>query len=166
MLVAGIDPAAVRPSTLCLFGSLNLTLKGDLETLLRVAVGMGASVIAIDSPLQLPNGPMRDVDRKARKLGLKVLPPGWRGMRKLVERVLEALDETKVRVIETFPRGVGNYLNWIREMDNDEIDACLCAIAAWAYLRRNHFEVKAEDGVIVVTEEVLKKSVPPRKLSL
>ncbi len=163
VLVAGIDPAAVRPSAMCLMGSMNLVIKGDLNILLRVARGLGVQVIAIDSPLQLPSAAMRDVDRKARKMGLKVLPPGWKGMRKLVETVTNALSEVKVNVIETFPRAITPNFVWFREMDRDEVDACLCALAALAFLKKESYAIKGEEGSIVITDDLIKRKPLPRK---
>lgn len=128
------------------------------------------SLVAIDAPLSHAKG-YRKVDLRLRRMGFKLLPPGWRGMRTLVNRALKLVgvfSKYNIRVIETHPlsavknTGINNigeiaskYLKKPCTMNfsglsKDVVDGIICAIVAWAYVVNLAFIVKDMDGEIVL----------------
>lgn len=154
-LVAGIDLAVRRPSALCIAKPpivLYISFVRN-EYIPLLLSGLGVRVVAIDSPLSKPKGPWRRVDVLARKAGLKVLPPGWRGMRVLTEegiRMKEELERKEIEVIETFPRAVKGELRYVYAYveDRDLKDSLKACAVAYAYVLGEVKVVKAEDGAI------------------
>ena len=148
MLVAGVDLAATRPSALALYDGANFFLRYyDNETLVNVLKAVRPSLVALDAPLSLPSGPWRDVDLKAKKRGIKVLPPGWKGMRKLTEvgtKLKSELEGAGIRVVETFPAPLRKVFRL--PFEGDLRDAALCALVAFECERGSCFCVEGEDG--------------------
>ena len=67
---------------------------------------LAPAVVAVDSPLSpATRGPWRSVDLLGRRLGLRLLPPGWRGMARLVEETLRHLRGPWL-LVETHPSSV------------------------------------------------------------
>ncbi len=154
-LVAGVDLAVRRPSALCIAKPpivLYLAFVTN-ECLVSMLSGLGVKVVAIDAPLSKPKGPWRKVDRLARRMGLKVLPPGWKGMRVLTEegiKLKRKLENKGIIVIETFPRGVKGELRYVYTYtdDKDLGDSVKACAVAYAYVLKEAKVIKAEDGVI------------------
>ncbi len=154
-LVAGIDLAVRRPSAVCVAKPpiviyLGFLRNDEVEYLLS---GLGVKIVAIDSPLSIPKGAWREVDKLARKRGLKVLPPGWKGMRKLTEEGIKLkgkLEKRGITVIETFPRAVKGEWRYVHAYteDKDLGDAIRACAVSCAYIRGEVKAVKAEDGAI------------------
>ena len=153
LLCAGVDLAVKRPSALCItrfpvVTYLNFVTDEEMINMLRY---LEVQVVALDSPLSLPKGPWREVDLEARKRGLKVLPPGWRGMRKLTEkgiRIKEVLERYGITVIETFPSAMKVPLVHTFPEQKDLLDAAKACSAACAYVKGTAKLIKAKDGEI------------------
>ena len=176
--VAGIDPSLRRPSGVAVIegGRLKSWLADWGDVARDVS---GSLVIAIDAPLTLPkSGYFRDVDKAMVRLGLRVLPPGWRWMRELALRSIELasrLREGGSIVIETHPRSVLKYLNigsleelasllgvTINEVNGgrDAVDAAVCALVAYSYVICASESVKGSDGEIyLVSRRVLNHNI-------
>ncbi|WP_440059694.1 DUF429 domain-containing protein [Thermogladius sp. 4427co] len=118
----------------------------------------------IDSPLSHSKS-FRNVDRAMIRLGFRVLPPGWRGMRMLVERSLRLasiLSNYGIRVLETHPKSAlkSSRCSSIDELarrmgytvpgglSEDEKDALVSALVGVAYLRGLVVEITDTDGSI------------------
>ncbi len=157
MLVAGVDLAVRRPSALALYDGANAFVKYcENETLIHLLKALRPSLVAIDAPLSVPNGPWRKVDLKAKRMGLKVLPPGWKGMRRLAEtgkRLKEELEGSGIRTLETFPASVRRL--WRVPLEGDLRDALLCAMTAYRCLKGLCYCVKEDDGEICIPKEVI-----------
>ncbi|HDD25817.1 MAG TPA: DUF429 domain-containing protein [Acidilobales archaeon] len=124
-------------------------------------------VIAIDAPLSHAPG-YRKIDLRLRSLGFKVLPPGWRGMKKLIDRALilkEAFEDLGIKVIETHPSSAiksSGLKSWeellnlgmiklahdIRPKNKDEVDALIAATVAYFYVKGNTLVIKDVDGEV------------------
>lgn len=131
-------------------------------------------IVVIDSPLYMSKG-FREVDKEMIKRGFKLLPPSWKGMRKLVFRALKIksyCERRGIKVLETHPRSAlkNTGLNNIRDalskyvdlgdvslekLSKDVLDAIVCAVVGWAYVNRDVEVVSAKDGKIFL----LKKTV-------
>lgn len=138
-------------------------LRSD-EEIFKEVLNWNPRVVAIDSPFSHSSG-YREVDRVMKKMGFRVLPPGWRGMRKLVDRCVR-LKEDMVRkgiiVIETHPSsclkssGCLSYGNLFKKfnidvapsLSRDELDAVIAALVALMYTRGETINIKASDGEI------------------
>jgi predicted nuclease with RNAse H fold len=130
----------------------------------------GVRLVAVDAPLGHAEG-YREVDLEARRMGFKLLPPGWRGMRMLVDRALRLRDELAglrgVEVIETHPRSAlrsagCSYEDWERcvsryldlggldtaGLRRDVVDAVIALAVALAYLRGEAQVIRGRDGAI------------------
>ncbi|NPA98365.1 MAG: DUF429 domain-containing protein [Crenarchaeota archaeon] len=128
-------------------------------------------VIAIDAPLSHAKG-FREVDKKMIRQGYRVLPPGWKSMKKLVSRALRIknlLDSKGIHVIETHPRSslkssgcsiekllarIGIDKERIRRLSRDEIDAVIAALTAYHYARGEYISVKDVDGEIILLPRI------------
>lgn len=167
--VAGIDLSGSekRFSGFAVMDGFNLLYVTKLksnEEILNAVYNWGVNVVAIDSPFSHSNG-YRDVDLLMKKKGFKVLPPGWRGMKKLVDRciyLMENMVRRGIVVIETHPNsclkssGCLTYDNLFRKLSlnpilglsRDELDAIVAALVAVMYTRGETISIKASDGEI------------------
>ncbi len=153
VICAGIDLAVRRPSALCITRFPIVTYLGFVadDELMNMIRFLEVQVVAIDAPLSMPRGPWRKVDVEARRMGLKVLPPGWKGMRKLTEkgiRIKESLERYGIEVIETFPSAVKVPLVHAFPEQKDLLDSAKACSVACAYAKGLARSVKAEDGEI------------------
>ncbi len=167
VVVCGVDLRGVarRPSGVALLGEglLYVGVFHEDAELLELVKAYGPSVAAVDAPLSPAEG-FREVDREMLRRGFRVLPPGWRGMRALVERAARLSRELAslgVTVIETHPRSAlaasgctaGTLLRMHgvelgRELTRDELDAIISAIVARYYAEGARAEVRGLDGCI------------------
>ena len=144
-------------------------LNGNGFKLINKVMEYNTKVVAIDAPLSHAKG-YRKVDLKMKKLGFKVLPPGWRSMKLLVDRAIKLkniLEDRGVRVIETHPlsalrsSGYSNVEQLISELGvtidiknkhlleiKDVVDAIIAAIVAKLYLESKTLKVSDVDGTI------------------
>jgi len=79
----------------------NLLYTGELER----ALGYDFQMAGIDAPLTISKK-FRDCDRELLNMGIKLLPPGWKGMREISEmgiRIAEDLRKKGVEVYEVYP---------------------------------------------------------------
>ncbi len=152
-LCAGVDLAVRRPSALCITRFPIVTYLGFVndEELINMIRFLEVQVVAIDAPLSLPEGPWRKVDLEAKRRGLKVLPPGWKGMRKLTEkgiRIKRILESYGIEVIETFPSAMRVPLVHAFPEQKDMLDSAKACSTACAYAKGLAKSVRAEDGII------------------
>jgi len=94
MLFCGIDvgrrcAAAVLGEKLVYVGELEGAMNFDFE------------VAGIDAPLTLSKK-LRDCDRELLKMGIKLFPPGWRGMQVITERGMAIAEELRRRGVEVY----------------------------------------------------------------
>ena len=111
-----------------------------------------------------------------KKLGFKVLPPGWRSMKLLVDRAIRLkslLEDKGIEVIETHPlsalRSSGysdieqliNGLGIAINIENkhllkikDVADAIIAAIVAKLYLKSKTLKVSDVDGTIYLIPKI------------
>ena len=182
-VVIGIDLTGSdkRPSTLAMLKGNSLYIYDfrDIEEMINFIVDESPKVVAIDAPFQLPRkGAFRDCDKKMKKMGMKPLPPVWRGMRKLVARARKLIENLKFHeVIETFPMGALNLLR-IKDIKSissqldifngilqsykfklstktlfkkDVLDSVICVIAALNYVRKGEIvEIRDEEGCRII----------------
>ena len=167
--VCGLDLAGKesRPSGIAFVknGCLEefLILHSDNEILHKI-IENNVSVVAIDAPLSHAKG-YRKVDLKMIKSGFKLLPPGWKGMKMLVERAIKIkkkLEKNGIEVIETHPLSalknanynLGAFINLkninLNDLSKDVVDAIVCSAVAWAYVIGKVEIVKDVDGEIVL----------------
>ena len=139
------------------------------EEIIEALRRYGVLLVAVDAPLGHARG-YRDVDLAARRRGFKLLPPGWRGMRMLVDRALRLksrLSSMNIRVVETHPRSAllntgCSYEDWPRclsrhlvlegvveeELGRDLVDALIALAVARAYILGGAEAIRGRDGVI------------------
>lgn len=137
------------------------------KEILEVVLKFKPKVIAIDAPLSHAEK-YRLVDLRLRKLGLKVLPPGWKGMRTLVSRALklkEIFEKYSIEIIETHPlsairyasikkwhdlikKGVIRLAKDVWPRNKDEEDAVIAATVAWLYVLGKAACIKEKDGKV------------------
>ncbi len=159
VLVGGVDLAARRPSAYAIgYADGKVVLLGfawnhQLPLILR-----NCRVVAIDAPLSHAEG-YRQVDLEMKKRGYQVLPPGWRGMRMLVDEAIKlsaSLQAAGVEVIETHPRSAEKSykkdpledLVAARVKDKDLRDALICLAVAASYVKGSTLRISASDGTI------------------
>ncbi|MEM1555650.1 MAG: DUF429 domain-containing protein [Desulfurococcaceae archaeon] len=173
--VAGLDLSGTinKPSGLAIveeFEILYLDLLISDEDIIRVVKSYRPMVIAIDSPFSHAEG-YREIDLVLKRMGFRVLPPGWRGMKLLVNRCLSirrALEEIGITTIETHPNSclkssncytyekLFSELNWLNYLgrSRDELDALICALVALFYVRNKAIKVEASDGTIYLLPKI------------
>ncbi len=169
--VAGIDPSGSprRPSGVAVIIDGRFVYIGTVFTdreIIDPILGYGARIAAIDSPLSHAPG-YRRVDIAMKRAGYPVLPPGWRGMRMLVERSLRLADALRrhgVVVIETHPRSalrssgcsdpgeaaeaMGIEAPRLTGLRRDAVDAVVAALVAYAYASGQARVISDADGEI------------------
>ncbi len=132
-----------------------------------LTVSAGIAAAAVDSPLSHATlRAWRLVDLVGRRLGLRLLPPGWRGMRRLVDAALYYTSvalNAGVVVIETHPSSAvrvagcrdaaelvekcyGAVLDEPR--GRDELDAAVAGCVAYCFVAGCYARVEAVDGSI------------------
>ncbi len=165
--------AAIRPPSLCIVRNKVVEYVGyvDVDEIPNLLSGLGVETVAIDSPFTLPSTTWREVDLIGKKAGFKLLPPSWRGMRKLVLATMSLLHDLKKRmlidVIEVFPGGVDfectfRYVHHKEYTNKDFKDACISAAVAIAYRNGEVLVVHAEDGDIFFPSLCFKRIRAPR----
>lgn len=190
MRAGGLDPSASprRPSGAAMIalgrGGPRLEwaalLSGDDEI---VSALRGADAVAVDSPLSLPSsGALREVDRELIRMGHRVLPPAWRGMRELAARSISIVGRLGARAIETHPRsalassgccGVGELLGAAGvahgplPASRDALDAVVAAVVAMEALEGRSLVVRAPDGEVHLSARLCRGSGgrPPGRTS-
>jgi predicted nuclease with RNAse H fold len=153
------------------------TVKEDEEIIKYVGESC-PEVVAIDAPLSLPknNQALRECERKLMKIGIRIFPPTFSGMRLLTERAIklrERLEALGYRVIEVYPGGAQDFLGIPRKNmglsllregllkigvkglrgneTGDELDAVTCSFIGVLFLRRTYVEVgDTHEGVIIM----------------
>ena len=132
-------------------------------------------VIALDAPLGFPASgkKLRDADRALLLMGLRVLPPVWSGMKKLVLRALrlvECLYNMGVGVVETHPasalktsgcRSLQELLEAAglkplarKHVSRDEADAAIAAIVAKYFSEGRASCITRIDGEICLLPKI------------
>ena len=172
VFVAGLDLAAKenRPSGLAIAKDNIVIMVSKVysdEEILDTILKHDVKVVAVDAPLSHART-YRKVDLEMKRKGLNVLPPGWRTMKPLVDRAIalkDKLNENGVKVIETHPRstlktsGYKNGMSLIsthltiepyvlNKLSKDEIDALICLLVAYYYVKGDIEKIEADDGVI------------------
>ncbi|OYT26449.1 MAG: nuclease [Thermoprotei archaeon ex4572_64] len=111
-------------------------------------------IVAIDAPLTTPSkGINRLIEIRARRFGLKLLPPLMSGMRRLTEYAIEIKNILKsygVKVIEVHPSSTLKVMNMSREV---------CAITGLLYYKQCYASLKDEynqELILPCPEEPLK----------
>jgi len=137
-----------------------------------VCEGERVGLVAMDAPLSLPrNGSLRPSDLALIRMGFRVFPPLFSGMRCLTLRAISLarrLREGGTRVIEVHPLTSGKILfgtsrreEWARQLarrgwevkgggGKHELDACLSALTGLLHLRGKTREVGKGRGRIVI----------------
>lgn len=173
LLVAGVDLSAGRRTGVAIVEARRgspILLEAytvGVEEAAWLLASLGVRVAAVDSPLShATHGAWRLVDIVGRRLGLRLLPPGWRGMRRLVDAALRftrvAL-EAGVLVVETHPSSVVRVAGcrdgveltrrcYAAVLDEprgrDELDAAVAGCVAYCLLYGCYARVEAVDGSI------------------
>ncbi len=145
------------------------------EDILGFVEWVDADLVAIDAPLSLPAGEegFRRCDREVAGMGIPLLPLTLRPMRMLAERgvrLSRMLQSRGVRVIEVYPSGSLRMLGLPRKGEGllrglrrmgvrcltghetmDELDAVVCALTGWLYLRGKCLELgDPGEGVLIL----------------
>ncbi len=173
--VAGLDPSgsAKRFSGLAVLDDTILVyvnkLKYDLD-IVNTVLSLKPLVIAIDSPLSHADM-YREVDLLMKKKGYRVLPPGWKSMKMLVERSIRLkrlFEKHGIIVIETHPYSAlksskcmeynilfkKHGIKIPRILSRDEYDAVVAALVAKYYLDGRALRIEARDGIIYLLPEI------------
>lgn len=173
--VAGLDPSGSprRYSGLAILDNNKLLyiakLKYDTD-IVNTVLFYKPVIIAIDSPLSHAHS-FREVDLLMKKKGYKVLPPGWRSMKMLIERSLrfkQLFEENNIVVIETHPysalksSGCRDYDELFkthniiipRILSRDEYDAIVSALVAKYYAEEKCLKIEARDGIIYLLPKI------------
>ncbi len=134
-------------------------------------------LIAIDSPLSLPRGGLnRDIEVKARRLGLRLLPPLLGPMRRLTKMgilIRELCESLGIEVVEVHPTSSLRSMGINREqlvslvlrrfkveadvLNRHVVDSIVCALTGLAYVRSLCFCIRSDqgDGFLVVADKRL-----------
>ncbi len=133
-----------------------------------------ARIVAIDSPIRVSSNlrGYREIDKVLIRMGYRVLPPTWKGMRILVERAERLrvlMEKNGIMVIETHPRsallssGCRSLTTLARaltidlphhRLSKDEVDAIIAAIVAFCYDNGCARAVQAVDGIIYLLNRI------------
>jgi predicted nuclease with RNAse H fold len=173
--VAGLDPSGSsrRASGLAILDDHTVLFVGRVRydrEIMDVILSFRPVVIAIDSPLSHAET-YREVDLVMRRMGYRVLPPGWRSMRMLIDRSLrlkKVFEENNIVVIETHPysalksSGCNDYdallsklgISVPRVLSRDEYDALVAAIVAKYYTSDEALKIEARDGIIYLLPRI------------
>jgi len=164
--------AARKPPALCVVRGRVVEYVNyiELDLLALMLSGLGVKVVAIDSPFSLPRDTWRKVDLVGKKVGFKLLPPSWKGMRKMVVlnlELLSSLSKYSIDALETFPGGVifectYHYIDHKYYENKDFKDACVAAAVARAHLENELYSIHADDGEIVLSSRCFRTTKAPR----
>ncbi len=143
----------------------------SLENAAGLVRALTPIAVAIDSPLaHATTGAWRRVDLLGRRLGLRLLPPSWRGMRRLVEEVRRLILPLGLTLLETHPssavrisgcRGSRELLRacfdalLAEPRSRDEEDAAIAACVARLFVDGRVARIEASDGSIWLPEPTL-----------
>ncbi len=179
--VGGLDLAALekRSTGIAVICNNELILIGIVhkdEEIFEIFDKYRVKVIAIDAPLSHAKG-YRKVDLKMKRLGFKVLPPGWSSMKMLVDRALKVkslFEKKNIKVIETHPlsalrsSGAHNLNELLKYMGiniavknrellkiRDVADAVIAAIVAKCYIESRILVVEDVDGAIYLIPQLV-----------
>lgn len=175
--VIGIDLAGLEtnPSGFAILAGKKFatrTLHTD-EQILEHCAAQKPAVVAIDAPLSLPRGGnLRKADRSLIKIGFRVFPPKFSGMKSLTERGIKLarkIRKFKIDVIEVHPRtsgliifGTDDRRIWMEELgkrgyefeggtSRHETDAAIAALTGLLYLRKRTKRIGApNEGTIII----------------
>ena len=171
-LVAGIDMAAKRPPSVCVLRGRVIEFVDfiEVELVAPFLSSLGVKLVGLDSPLSAPQDAWREVDLVGKRIGLKLLPPGWRAMRRLILRTLELLPYLRkygIEFIETFPGAIDlectfHYVDHRDYETKDHRDACLAAVSALTYLLGETMIIDASDGQIILPARCVRLPKTPR----
>ena len=175
MAVVGIDLAGVpwRPTGFAVLKQKRvqvITLYTD-EKIIEACLQARPRIVAIDAPLSAPRkGGLRSCDRELIRLGFRVLPPLFGGMRKLTQRGIKlsrCLRKHDLKVIEVHPRTTALLLfgsterkAWVEELRRrgykitgketpHELDAVISAITGALHLRGLTREVGTQAKIVI-----------------
>ncbi len=167
-LVAGIDLAVTRPSTIAVLSDcIEIDRAKSSELISRLS---HAKLVAIDAPLSLPSkGAFRDFERLLLRRGYKLLPLTLTSMTKLAlkgTKLKRTLEERGIIVLETHPTSARKALGLSSEdivnvmkrwelcegppKNQDEIDALTCLLVALLYMDGRVEEIKGEEGSMIL----------------
>ncbi len=131
--------------------------------------------VAIDAPLSLPNrGIERELERKCRSAGLRLIPPLLGAMRRLTICgicIREVLERIGIEVIETHPTSALKISNIGKDeiitilksrirgkLGKHEIDALICCLVAISYIENMYVDIGVErDRLILFTDLFVRK---------
>jgi len=152
--VVGIDLAVRRKSTAAFLVGCELLGISNYwpNQLIELLHAWKPDVVAIDAPLSEPppGSTQRDTEIFARKLGLKLLPPGMGAMRSLTKLgmlLVSALMGVS-RIIEVHPSSSAKFLNIDRRVlakrfnSVDAADAYLAALTGLAYALESFEDIR------------------------
>lgn len=178
VIIAGLDLSGSdkRPSGIAVIKDNSFIFIGKLyrnTEIINTIIAYKPVIVAIDSPLSFAER-YREVDLLMKKLGYRVLPPGWRSMRMLIQRsflLKTELEKYGIRVIETHPlsalKSSGcrtlndllvklNFKINLENLSKDEKDAVIAAIVAKFFYEKKSCIIKARDGVIHLLPKICK----------
>ncbi len=162
--VIGVDLAVARPHTLAVLDGCSLTEIAEVWTdqLVDYVALCSPSLVAVDAPLSMPKeGHLREVERDARRLGLRLLPPLLGGMRALTLigiALRRSLESVGIRVVEVHPSStlrlagvsIDRITRWANmSLNRDQTDGVVAALTGLAYLLNDYTVVGGE--LIVAT---------------
>ncbi len=177
MRAVGVDLAGKESNPSGFAVLLNHKIKTRLvypdEELLQLCTRERPDVVAIDAPLSFPReGNLRVADAQLIRLGHRVLPPTFGGMRALTGRGIQLAKKLRahsIRVVEIHPRTSGRILfgtpnreEWLIKLGREgwevrggtsdhEVDAAMAALTGLLYLSKRTEEVgELEEGKIVI----------------
>jgi len=171
--VMGLDLAGKprNPSGVALLGRrlLRTMLLHEDREVEELCLGEGVKLVAVDAPLSLPARGFRPSDRALLRMGFRVFPPAFSGMRSLTLRGISLSRRLRgkgVRVIEVHPRTSGRILfgtpsreEWARVLarmgwrvrggtGDHELDACVSALTGFLHLKGKTLKV-GKDGIVI-----------------
>jgi len=171
--VMGLDLAGVpqNPSGVALLGGklLHTMLVYEDREVEELCLREGVKLVAVDAPLSLPTRGFRPSDLALLRMGFRVFPPTFSGMRSLTLRGISLsrkLRRRGMRVIEVHPRTSGRILfgtpsrvEWAKVLarwgwrvrggtGEHELDACVSALTGFLHLKGKTLEV-GKDGIVI-----------------
>ncbi|TDA32386.1 MAG: hypothetical protein DSO02_05490 [Hadesarchaea archaeon] len=175
MRIMGVDLAGIptNPSGIALLrgSTLRTLLVHEDEEIEKLCEREGVKLVAVDAPLSFPkHGSLRPSDLALIRMGFRVFPPTFSGMRSLTSRGISLslnLRKKKIVVIEVHPKTSGKILfgtskreEWARTLVKrgweikgkkgiHELDACVSAITGHLYLLGKTIEVGGKGGIII-----------------
>lgn len=175
MRIMGVDLAGIpaNPTGIALLKGFVLCtlLAHEDEEIEELCERERVKLVAMDAPLSFPrHGTLRSSDLALIRMGFRVFPPTFSGMRSLTSRGISLsrkLRKKGIEVIEVHPKTSGKILfgtsrreEWARilvrggweikgKRGTHELDACVSAITGYLYLRGKTIEVGEKGGIII-----------------